>query len=107
MLRGDWLSFRGAARRQVYAACVNLAACGEPGIHNHRSGLWIPGPRASSRPGMTERICWKSQLEQRRELLLELGLDRLRRPQDRARLQEVERAEGADLRSHDEVGCAV
>src|SRR5262249_58416327 len=56
-------------------------------------------------PRMTDR--WWSVLEQRRQLRLELGLDRLRGPQDRARLQEVERAEGADPRPHDEVGRAV
>ena len=37
----------GRPRRQVYAACVNLRACGEPGIHNHRLGLWIPNSRAN------------------------------------------------------------
>src|SRR5712692_4002678 len=36
----------GRQRRQVYAACVNLAACGEPGIHNHSRWLWIPGSLA-------------------------------------------------------------
>ena len=33
----------GRLRRQVYAACVNLAACGEPGIHNHRPGVMDSG----------------------------------------------------------------
>ncbi len=66
----------GRPRRQVYAACVNLAACGEPGIHTPRSWLWIPAratqvgysrlgqfnrrsqvnPRSVARPGMTGRL---------------------------------------------------
>ena len=33
---GPFAVIPGRQRRQVYAACVNLAACGEPGIHNHR-----------------------------------------------------------------------
>ena len=47
----------GRRRRQVYAACVNLAACGAPGIYNHRPGLWIPGSRPfGPRPGMTAHV---------------------------------------------------
>jgi len=26
----------------------------EPGIHNHESGLWIPGLRQVAHPGMTK-----------------------------------------------------
>ena len=26
---------------------------GEPGIHNHEPGLWIPGLRLTAHPGMT------------------------------------------------------
>ncbi len=37
-------------RRQACAACVNLAACSEPGIHNHSYGLWIPGSRLRRAP---------------------------------------------------------
>src|SRR5882757_5358298 len=37
-------------RRQVYAACVNLAACGEPGIHIPDPWLWIPGALATLEP---------------------------------------------------------
>src|SRR5712691_8806335 len=40
----------GRPRRQVYAACVNLPACGEPGIHTHRRWLWIPGSLAALGP---------------------------------------------------------
>ena len=29
------------------------AARRRPGIHNHRSGVWIPGSRQAARPGMT------------------------------------------------------
>ena len=29
---------------------------GEPGIHNHGLGLWIPGPRQEARPGMTAEL---------------------------------------------------
>src|SRR5258708_6536853 len=47
--RFDWLSSRGAARSQVYAACVNLAACGAPGSIVPDRWLWIPGPRAKAR----------------------------------------------------------
>src|SRR6516165_3144194 len=33
----------GAPRRQACAACVNLAACGEPGIQYSSAGGYIPG----------------------------------------------------------------
>ena len=29
------------------------SAAREPGIHNHRLGVWIPGSRLTARPGMT------------------------------------------------------
>src|SRR5262249_56343454 len=70
-----------------------------------------PASEGGSRPSLPlvltsiSNPVWSiSAPEQRRQLFLQLGLDRLRGPQDRARLQEIERAEGADPRPHDEVG---
>src|SRR5437660_12464202 len=54
----------GRQRRQVYAACVNLAACGEPGIHNPRPVFMDSGLAPSARPGMTtDRVgSWQAYL---------------------------------------------
>jgi hypothetical protein len=40
-------SFRGARSAQIDE--VNFALAGEPGIHNHDWGLWIPGLRPRGR----------------------------------------------------------
>src|SRR5438034_8457567 len=46
-------------------------------------------------------------LQQRRHFLLELRFDWLGGTYNRARLQKIERAKGADVRAHNEIGAAV
>src|SRR5712692_1977574 len=64
-------------RRQVYAACVNLAACGEPGIHNPVCGYGFRARELSSRPGMTERAVRVTTLGGRRTPTAATGSDSL------------------------------
>ena len=50
-------SFRGPSQRVRPSAGPMTGSAREPGIHNHRLGVWIPGSRLTARPGMTaERL---------------------------------------------------
>ena len=52
--RPSWrVSFRGEATR---IGASRRPSGREPGIHNHRLGLWIPGSRLMARPGMTADV---------------------------------------------------
>jgi hypothetical protein len=75
----------------------------EPGIHNHSSGLWIPGLRQMAHPGMTvsERIVADSIVKQPSVLNTPPRSRRAMRPSD-AGIVRPKQMEGAG-----NAGCAL